>query len=304
MKRILLILKYLFYFTVLAFAAMYAIRNGTALLDSLGSVSIQRILAASALVVLGYLLRFSVWRKITAGFGFESPLDLDARTWFFSYLGRYMPGNAGLAAVRLTAYPGVERRRIVGATMVEYGLTLGAAACHVLLGLAWLSADLPGWIPIGVLCFASVLLFLTSPWMLGRIIRILPKITKKPSLDAVPDTGRHLAAMGISLLASAMHGVAFFILLSSGSHPHGLQSILAASSGYFLGGLAGAVFILSPAGIGVREAVVTLALSATIGTDRVVVAAGLMRALTVAAELLLSLFFSWMTGRRGRVKHA
>lgn len=296
------ILKVVFYALVLAFAAIYAARNTRGLGEALNSISVLRAALAAVFVLAGYCLRFSVWRLLTGGFGFGSSPGYEASTWFLSYLGRYLPGNAGLVAVRLTAYPGVERRRIVGATAVEYGLTLGAASCLVLAGLAWLQDTLPGWVPGLTACFSAHILLITSPGVFGRVSGLVLRAFRKPPLEMLPGNGRHLATGLVALLASALHGIAFFLLLPAPGGGSSIQGLLAASSGYYLGGLAGAFVILSPAGVGVRETLTVMALGGALGVEEVAVASVLMRGITVASELVLAAAASlwWRIESKGR----
>lgn len=282
------ILKVVFYALVLVSAAIYAARNTEGLGEALNSISLPRVASAAVFVLAGYYLRFRVWRMLTGGFGFGSSPGYEASTWFLSYLGRYLPGNAGLVAVRLTAYPGVERWRILGATAVEYGLTLGAASCLVLAGLAWLQGNLPGWVPYLITCFAALILVLTSPGVFGKVSGLVLRAFGKPPLEMLPGYCRHLSTGLVALLASTLQGIAFFLLLPVPGGGYSIPGLLTASSGYYLGGLAGALFFLSPAGVGVREALVVMTLGASLGFERVAVAAALMRIITVSSELLLA----------------
>lgn len=297
--RLPVLLKYLFYLAVAFFAATYAVRNAPALLEAAGSVPVVTIILAALLVLAGYLARFRGWRLLSRGFELGAHPAADARAWSLSYLGRYVPGNAGLAAVRMTAYPGVPLARVAGATVVEYGLTLGSAATMVLAGMPWLSGHLPGWVPAVVSAFAACLLLVTSPPLFRRVFGSLLRLFGHPVPERYPALSLHAAAFGSVLLGSAMHGLAFALLTGLGG-AEAVPGFLTASSGYFLGGLAGALFILSPAGFGVREGVAALALGPALGVERVVLAAGMMRGLTVLSEMLLTGLSGLAAGRRGR----
>ncbi len=297
------ILRVSFYALVLVSAAIYAMKNTAGLGEALNSISLLRIALAAVFVLAGYCLRFNVWRLLTGGFGFGSSPGYEASTWFLSYLGRYLPGNAGLVAVRLTAYPGVERRRIAGATAVEYGLTLGAASCLVLAGLARIQGNLPRWVPGLTACFSALILLMTSPGVFGWVSRLVLRVFGKPPLEMLPGYGRHLLTGVVALLASSLHGIAFFLILPAPVGGSSIQGLLAASSGYYLGGLAGAFFFFSPAGVGVRETLTVLALGGALGVDEVAVASVMMRGITVVSELFLAAAASiwWRIESKGRI---
>ncbi|HOZ18742.1 MAG TPA: lysylphosphatidylglycerol synthase domain-containing protein [Candidatus Fermentibacter daniensis] len=298
--RTAVILKSLFYAAVFVFAARYAVRNAPALSGALDSMSTSRVALAAIPVLLGYLARIKTWRGISGGLGMRVGIREDARSWLLSFLGRYIPGNAGLVAVRLTSYPGVPKGRIVAATIVEYGLTLGSAALMVLAGMPWLSGVLPGLAPVVVTIFAVAVLVVSSPWFFTRAYNLFMKLVGRPPLETIPTTGRHMSSVLYAVLASTLHGLAFALILGAQPDATFPRFLLTASSGYFVGGLAGVLFILSPAGIGVREAMTVAALGPVFGQEKVLLAAGVMRGLTVVAELFLFVVAEVVSRRGGR----
>jgi hypothetical protein len=284
-RGVLAVLKYVFASAAIVFAAWFAARNADAVESALLSLPPLGIIGAGLLTVAGYLCRFAAWRVVSRACGLRSGFREDSRAWFLSYLGRYVPGNAGLAAVRLTAYPPSSTGAVATATVVEYGLTLGSASLAILAGMPWLHRSLPGWVPAVVASFAALLLAATSPPLVRRSTALAARLLRRIGGPA-PDPASHARALLLALAGSALHGAAFAILALPGLEPDA-PMVVASISGYFLGGLAGALFILSPAGLGVREGVTMLALAPLLGSGPVLVAAGAMRGITLVSEALL-----------------
>jgi uncharacterized membrane protein YbhN (UPF0104 family) len=96
-----------------------------------------------------------------------------------------------------------------------------------------------------------------------------------------------------SLAASwTLSGLSFYFVLRSLGSSLGPADIGAIVSAFSLAWLLGFLFVISPGGIGVREAVLIFLLSATLGATQISVAAVIARLLWSACELMLYFLFT------------
>ncbi|MFW6340109.1 MAG: hypothetical protein ACOC0Q_04505 [Wenzhouxiangella sp.] len=205
-----------------------------------------------AYVGVSMLQALAWWQLIRISAGQAAP-GRSVGIFALTQLGKYLPGNVMHFVFRyaLTRATGATRPAVLGATALEPWILLCAAlaALALLGGTDWPAHfDWPGWLawllPIGALGLLAGIL----PWLRRRL----------------PGNGLSLTALipafllqaGFLLGSAGLFAVLLGLLDTSGVVP--LQMVLAAS---VLAWLAGFVTPGSPGGLGVREVVLSLALS-------------------------------------------
>jgi hypothetical protein len=260
-------------------------------IESIGRAPVIPLAAAFCLVTSGYLLRLATWSRMASRMGLAASPSITGRSYFLSYLGRYVPGNVGLLLVRLRAYGGVGPGTVALATFLEYSAAMSAAFLLAGMGLAgWRGDEVAGLRVASVPCFlAAVLLALPGPaaWILSRLARLLGREIALPSL---PSAGQMAGYSSGFVVSGLLHGAALFTVLSS-LGPIPLSSYPFVTGAYYLAAVAGAVLFFSPGGLGVREAILIAALPAVSGGSCAVAAAVLMRVLTLISEAVLTAVF-------------
>jgi len=277
---------------VLVAVSLFAHRTLTGLTKTeLSGFSIEPLVVSLGLVSLAYLNRFVFWTTLTSSFQLRASVLMASRAFFYSLLGRYIPGKAGLFLFRIRAYQGGSRKKVGAALITEYIATLQAACILIIAGTMFIPVANPlltRWIPIGFLVFFLVIL---HPVVLKKSINALLVLIRKEPLDVFPSTRTILKVTLGYILSGMLHGLALFSLLRVLS-PMGFELYPLVTGAYYMAGLVGVFAFFAPGGLGVREGVLFLLLSFVTDSQSVVVAAAIMRLLTLCAELLLAGSFS------------
>ncbi len=277
----------LFIFTLVA-VSIFACRTLSGITqDDILNLSFKSLVTALGFICLAYMNRFLFWTILTSRFGLKAPLLLASRAFYYSLLGRYIPGKAGLFLFRIRAYKGGSRKKVGAALITEYIATLLAACIIIIVGTMFIPITdliMTRWIPGGLLV---LFLFLLQPEILKKSINSLLKLIGKDPLDVFPSTKSILAVTFGYILSGMLHGLALFLLLRVFS-PIGFDLYPLVTGAYYMAGLVGIFAFFAPGGIGVREGVLFLLLSIVADSQSVVIAAAIMRLLTLLSELLLA----------------
>jgi len=216
-------------------------------------------LAASGVIVLAtYAILIETWRVLLRGWQHDIPFIDAARIWTISNLGKYLPGKVWsiTALVVMTREYGVSAAESATASvLVTLVNTIVGFAVAIIAGASLLR--LPAWsvyliaaIAMGVLASPSALPMLGA--LLGRVLK--REIVLRPLAHRVL-----MIAAALTAIAWVMYGVAFwlFTLGVLGCAPGALRDYIAVFAGSYLLGF---VAIFSPAGVGVREGTMGIAL--------------------------------------------
>jgi glycosyltransferase 2 family protein len=238
-------------------------------------------LAASGLVVLAaYAVLIEAWRVMLRGWQHHIPFVDAARIWTLSNLGKYLPGKvwAITALVVMTRPYGVSAAE--GAT-VSVLLTLINTIVGFVVAVAAGSQllQLPHAV-VGVVAAVAIAV-LATPAALPRAGALAGRLFgREIVLRALPHRSVLLAAL-LTAIAWMMYGVAFQLFARGvlGAAPGALRDYVAVFAGSYLLGF---VAIFAPAGVGVRESVMAVAL------ERAGFATGPAYLLVVASRLWLT----------------
>lgn len=238
------------------------------------------IAASCALLAAGYATTGWLWSLITRDLGGPLLPPAEAiRLFMIANLGRYIPGKvwqiAGLAA--LARQKGVPGTTAAAAAVLGQGLAL-AAATVLGLGGIWSLADGAAWrwlVPGGLT--VAVVIGLSPP-----VFRAVSSLWFRVTRTEPPESLESRQAAGWLAIAFAnwvMFAVAFWLFVGGlGYDP----PIVATATGFAAAYVVGYVFILAPAGIGIRESMLVVFLAPHFGA----VAAG---AIAAAARLWTTL---------------
>ncbi|HUP90374.1 MAG TPA: lysylphosphatidylglycerol synthase domain-containing protein [Longimicrobiales bacterium] len=243
------------------------------------------VIVSLALLLVVYLTHCMLWRHITTRLGGVKPgLKSSLRIYFVSSLGRYIPGKlwqiAGLALLAQQA--GISPVAATAASVT-------AQLAFMSAGLVYLGVLMPDWGGygpfLGLILLVGIveILFLSRSWW-------RPKLGQKMS-DALAliETIRWQDALKWWLVYAAtwiLLGVAFVLFVQSFAPLDQAQMIRVAGT-VAASYLAGYVFLISMAGLGVREGVMVGLLSgAVLAPAGAIVVSVLSRLWFTAAELL------------------
>jgi uncharacterized membrane protein YbhN (UPF0104 family) len=251
-------------------------------------------LAASALLYLGGLCFYlTFWLLLLRTLGQRPALLPAARAYFVGHLGKYVPGKAWALLLRATLAPAAGVPVGVAALTAVYE-TLTTMAAGALLAAVLLSWQLAAgsehliWLALGLLALAGIPIL---PGIFNPVVRRLSApFTKR---DAVPLPRLRyrtlLEGLGLGVAGWGLLGVSLWAVVQ-GLRPEPAPwqwDVWLRWTGFMaLAYVAGFLAVVVPGGVGVREAVLQIALGREVGPLLALVAVLLLRLLWTAAELL------------------
>jgi len=216
--------------------------------------------AATVLLALSYGLVAWLWGLAMARAAGLPPVA-GARIWFLSNLARYVPGNVWsyVGAVELARREGVARRATLAVMALTQVLSVGVALAAGLPVLLAERARLgrPALLGAVVVAAVAALAVLFRRRLLGLARRRLPGFDPA---ELAPSAGT------VALLAAgyaaywAVTGLAFAALVAS-LYPLAAADVPLVVAAYAAAYAAGFLALLTPAGLGVREGVLVVALA-------------------------------------------
>jgi len=219
---------------------------------------------------------------------FQAPLGFRAaaRIWFPALIARYIPGKVASLALRiwLSEREGVSPYRAGGAAFFEIALRVMAA-------LIVFGASLPFWPSIDDINRLAALVIIVPagvialhPRLLQRALNLVLKVLKRPAV-MVPFRFRDVMLL-LGLLCGRWILFGFSFARFAAAIAPDLWAHLPAIIGMCsISWAAGFLSLLAPAGLGVYEGVLTLALGQYVLAPIAIVTALLGRLWTVAAEV-------------------
>ncbi|MGW9553838.1 lysylphosphatidylglycerol synthase domain-containing protein [Nocardiopsis sp. NPDC055551] len=240
--------------------------------------------------MLGLAAQMLAWRSLLAGLGSPLPRTVAARVMFVGQLGKYLPGSvwAFVAQVELARDWNVPRSRGAAATLVAIAVTVAVslAVAAVALPLSSAEAARRWW---WALAAAPVLLACLHPrvlgWGIGLAARPFARFREVAEAGPLRISGGAVAAsVGWTLVAWVPLG-AHVWLLTWGVGGNALASIGPAVGAYALAWTLGLLVVFAPAGLGVREVVLVVALAPVVDAGAALVVAVLSRLVMTVADV-------------------
>lgn len=253
---------------------------------------------AALVVVLGAGVAY--WALVLRGFGIRAPIFPLARTWFLANLSRYIPGMVWqfVSLAQFGGGAGLTPVVTITSLLVQMGFMLLSATA---LGLLLLPAS-----PLGdsypllgeLQWLAPLALVAVHPALIRSLVRLLGRVSRRTTVDW---RGSWAQGVGLLLLATALwwaYGVAFFLFLRSLVElPLALLPTVTAI--HALAFLVGYLAFFAPAGLGFKDAALTLLLAGLVPSSVAASLAVLARLWSIAGELLPALALLPAGLRRG-----
>ncbi|MGZ4494175.1 MAG: lysylphosphatidylglycerol synthase domain-containing protein [Nocardioides sp.] len=268
----------------------------------LGDLSVPNVVGAQLALVCGLATGLLAWRALLADLGSPLPATVGARIFYVGQLGKYLPGSVWpvVTQMQLGAQANVPRRRSAAAALV-------ALLLSVLAGLLVAAACAPAlWSRLGALTGTLGLVVLAlglvacHPRLLNRLLALGMRLLRQPPLEH-PLSGRGIAtAVGLSALTWVFNGIqAWLLVVDVGGAP--LRSLPYAVGGFALAAASGPLLVVLPAGAGVREAGLVVALSPVLTTAAATTVALVSRLLFTVADAGAA-GVAALTARRAQVR--
>lgn len=254
------------------------------------SVSLGAVAWSLLAVLAGLLLTGFVWGRCLHRFGHDVPTGAAMSVFFVGQLGKYIPGSVwslGAQAQMATRY-GVPARTTVAAGLVFLGWNVVTAAFVTSAGLlARRISEIPWWVGligllVSVACMTPRVVNAAGSWAAGGGRRLAL-------------TAGDCTFIAVLLLVTwYLYGVALHAV-SPDHNPYDYSSSTAAVA-FTAAYAVGVIVVLAPAGLGAREAVLTLLLTPFLGVAGAAAAALLTRVVHTVADFFMA-GAAWVLGR-------
>ncbi len=249
------------------------------------------LIIAFGIIIIGYLVRFYIWRRIARLFKLKSHFWVAGRAYFISYLGRYVPGKIGLALVRIEAYNNYSADRVLMATGLEMIVSISAAFVLAIAGMIFSPEYFPLYLRLISPVCLGLLIVLMRPPVLKKVTRAFSGITGLDVINPATNYSENLSFTGLFCFQGLLHGLGLFLILNSLSSVSA-SHYLAITGVYYSAMFIGFIAAFAPAGLGVREGILFLVLPLIVSGEVAIVASIIMRLATILAELLMAGFFT------------
>ncbi|MQA94168.1 MAG: UPF0104 family protein [Streptosporangiales bacterium] len=266
---------------------------------ALAQLSWQAVSAATIAAVAALGGQMLAWRALLADLGSPLPLRAAIRIMFLAQLGKYLPGSvwAFVGQVELAKEYDVPRRRGGTATMLAVAVTVAVnlAVAAVCLPLTSPDAAQRWW---WLLALAPVLLACLHPRVVTWAVNLALRVLRRDPLETSPSLRGTAVAVAWTLLAWVPLGLhAWFLVLDASGGTTALAALPMAAGGYALAWTLGLIVIIAPAGLGVRELALTVALSPVLSPGSALIVAVVSRLVMTAADLLWAALALLLTRR-------
>jgi hypothetical protein len=262
-------------------------RQGSGVTDAVRRTGVAASLASLLAALLGLFASAMVWRALLADLGSRLPMRTALHVFFLGQLGKYLPGSvfAVAAQMQLGRSQGVSRSRVGTASLLFMGVLVCAGLLVAAVALPLTSPDALRhyfWVlaalPVGLVCLA--------PPVLTRLVALLLRVLRRDPIERALSWAGVGSAVAWAVAMWVAYGVHVLVLLlpqdTSGTANLGLLAL----GGYALAWTVGFLVLLAPAGAGLRELVLVLALAPVLDSAPATAVAVVSRGVMTLGDLL------------------
>ena len=261
--------------------------QGDEALDAARDVGAANALGSLGAVLVGLLASALVWRALLADLGTPLGVRPTLHVFFLGQLGKYIPGNvfAIAAQMELGRSHGAPRSRVGTASLLFMGVLVAA-------GLLVAAVTLPLTSPDALDDYGSVLVVLPlglvalAPPVLTRLVAVLLRVLRRDPLERSLSARGVGAATGWALVMWSAYGAHLWLLVRPQDTQGRADLLLLSLGAYALAWTAGFLFVIAPAGAGVRELALIAALAPVLDAAAALAVAVLSRVLMTLGDLL------------------
>ena len=272
---------------VFVFVGSVIMRNWQDIREAEFDLHIGLLLLSFALLGLYFVGRSLLWHYLTARAGIAIPVGEAVAAWFYSQLGKYLPGKVFLYLGRLHYYRRHRRPTAILAMvfLVETLATLSASVVTVLVSLLLLDVvELEGWRILLVFALVAFTIILHPRFLNGGLRLGLRLFKRKPQQVELSASDTYLFVV-MYVANWLVFGLAFFVFINSMLSISATYIIYLAGS-FSLATLVGMFSVFVPSGLGVREGILMFMLSQVIPLEAAIVVSVAARLWFTVAELV------------------
>lgn len=249
-------------------AVAYAIiRNWSDVSVHLGKISWGTFVLSTLAAAFGTFLTMLGWKGILRDLGSEMHMAPASGVYYVGQLGKYLPGSlwAVLVQADMASRLGVPRRRTAVSGLLALGFGLLTGLVVGLPSTAFVLRSGAGGFPWWTLLALPLVAVLLIPKVINRSIALLLRVLRREPLEHDLSARAILTAFGTYVAVWLAFGVHTLLLALAVGTPSE-QLTTASLTGYALSVSLGMLLVVLPAGLGAREGLLTLILSAVMPT--------------------------------------
>jgi glycosyltransferase 2 family protein len=211
-----------------------------------------------------------IWRTILKDLGSESlpKFHLLSSVYAKAWMGRYIPGTVTWIAgkIYLASSIGISKSRLAIASLLEAGMQIVAvtSVSLLLIGFDTRADTIPFSLKFLILVIAGLMLLALNPAIFNRIIRQAFKLIKKtePGPELKANNKTVLRSFTLYAVGSIISGISYFFLTKSVDPSVSWNLFFYLVGAYNLAGAIGMATPFVPSGLGVRDGIQLVLLSA------------------------------------------
>jgi uncharacterized membrane protein YbhN (UPF0104 family) len=247
-----------------------------------------------ALLVLSMVILFLwmlgqalIWHLLTVTNGVGIRPTRAIAAWFYSQLGKYLPGKIFLYLGRLHFY--VREGKGAGPVTVAFGVEMvgNFAASIFMVLVAVMTADVPALDPYRWLLVVALIGLLASlhPRLIGWLVALAAKVLRRKPFQITMGYGQLLRYVGLYVVNWLVFGLALYVFIRS-FYPLEFSSIVYLAGAFSFASMVGILAVFAPSGLGVREGVLAVFLNQVMPTSVALVVSVATRLWLTVIELL------------------
>ena len=254
-------------------------------------ISPPLLMGSYAVLFAGFMLVVFVWQLLLGRLGLFLRFRRAFEIWYLTNVGRYLPGKVwGVVwMIHLCEKEGIPKSKAVASGVITQLFSIATA---FVLGCAYLifakAASLKAaahWLPVLLVSVGIFFALLISPKLCLRPVHFILRVFGKPELPFTLGLSDRMRFFGLHTLCWLVYGVSFgLFVLSITDVPHTRLLLLIPT--FALAYTLGYIAVLAPSGLGVREGVMVLLLSAFLPATLAIAVAIAARLWFTVGELL------------------
>jgi uncharacterized membrane protein YbhN (UPF0104 family) len=259
------IVKWIIVIAIFVFLGKMVWDNWNQVKDASFNFEVIPLLLSTLIFAFSYFIQIWAWYFITIKLKIAlSPSDT-LRSWFYSQLGKYLPGKVWLLLGRFYFYEskGKSKKNISVALYFEM-VTIIAAAGLIFLAALILYREIglfKSWNPSGWLVLLSLLGFVSlHPRVLQKILNWILAQFKRETISLTISYSNILWILFICIVSWVVGGIGFYLFVNA-LYPVAPQYILFLTGALAISSTLGLVALFAPSGLGVREGILVYLLS-------------------------------------------
>ena len=248
------------------------------------------LLIVSVFFLFGFFLMFTFgWKLILKELGVSLPFLKGLKIIFYSQLGKYLPGKIWTFAGRmyLCQKIGIPNRKSFLSMVLEMGLMIISGILIFVISLLFSSRFRMDINPFLLVTVAVLILIIIHPKILLRIINFFLRLIKKEQVRIELNFSQICMIMAYYCIIWFCFGIAFYFLINSVTFitPSKIPII---TGSFAISSTIGVMALFAPAGLGVREGILSLLLSNFFPLSLAILLSFLCRIWVSVGELLMA----------------